>query len=72
MGSIVPLHKSRTQDLKGLIDEMREKYPNAKRGVILVFDANDELGVDGGYFCNDSEIALASVLLAKIASNWNQ
>lgn len=70
MGTVVKLPTSRPQNLDGLMELMREKYPNAKRGLFLVFD--DEAGMDGSFFCNDTEMALASIHLAKIVTEWGK
>jgi hypothetical protein len=53
-------------DLATLLLVVKDKYPNVRDGIVIVFD--EQGGMHTEYCCNDQELALASVRLAHLAN----
>ena len=49
-----------------MVQQVMEKCPNAKSGIVMIFD--DQGGLHTMMHCNAQEMALASVRLAKLAN----
>lgn len=58
MSEVVPLNKNgRYTDFRVLIRDMQEKHPDAKRGIIILFDEDNSMLIH--HICTSSLLAFA-------------